>query len=324
MTARYAAWRQPATSILQARSGPAPLSQHSGPSTHQEAPSSDEWRSATARRKPHSRLPSPPPLQDSTGPINKPSTPPDYIVYISSTKRSSTSDLRKSLSSCIDPARDGIRIDKVLETSTGKLRLQLHSSLDYNRLITHPKLRASTLRLEPRTLNPRAILYNVPLTMSPPQLVDALWDQNQGLAQFISRHDLDSGILHSYLQKRRRVDAVDWIIEVTSTLRHALRFFDYLYLGWQRSKILDLIYIPRCFNCFSHGHVAKHCPTQYPFCGHCAFQDHPTETCPNRHLPQRCPPCFARDLPTTHDKDSADCPCYQEAFDGVLRRTNFG
>ena len=81
----------------------------------------------------------------------------------------------------VNPARDGIRVRNMRQTTGGNVVLEVQTAGDLEKLKTHQGLKASGLQLAPPTLkSPRVIIYDVLKDISAADLTEAVWKQNPG------------------------------------------------------------------------------------------------------------------------------------------------
>lgn len=74
---------------------------------------------------------------------------------------------RTKLMESVNPARDGIRVRNMRQTTGGKVVLEVQTAGDLEKLKTHQGLKASGLQLAPPTFkSPRVIIYDVPKDIS--------------------------------------------------------------------------------------------------------------------------------------------------------------
>lgn len=87
-----------------------------------------------------------------------------------------------------------------------------------------------------------------------------------------------------------------------------------LYLGWNVCRVVDNIYIRRCYKCLGFNHNGAECRNK-AVCGNCGSEDHQKKDCTSTDI--RCANCakantrLRMQLSTDHNIWSSECPVYK-------------
>lgn len=268
----------------------------------------------------------PPPIV-SAAPIPRKKPATKFTVFVSATpgeqqeEAPTASVVRQKLMAAVNPARDGIRVRNMRQTTGGAVIVEVQSAEDLVKLTTHKGLQGKGLSVDPPTLKmPRLIVYDVPSDISAEDFTEAVWLQNPGVrdipwndfqATFVPRRQLAKG-----------QNTCHWIVSVSALVRKRLRANQRIFALWSRCRVLDYVVATRCYRCQDYGHEAKHCSHTSDTCGHCVGQ-HLTKMCHRKDKSPTCAPCSRRKRPAGHDTMSKDRPTYKWAIRQELQKTSY-
>lgn len=87
-----------------------------------------------------------------------------------------------------------------------------------------------------------------------------------------------------------------------------------LHLGWSSCKVVDNIYVRRCYNCYGFNHNASECRNK-TVCSQCSSDNHLSKDC--KSVEKKCINCVSTNkslnmrLESDHEAWSNECPVYK-------------
>jgi hypothetical protein len=122
-----------------------------------------------------------------------------------------------------------------------------------------------------KTKNPRVKIIGVYDSASKEALISSIRSQNS----FISEEDTIEVIKID--KSRRHENSYNIVIELDPRTYGKVMEQSRLNIGWNRCRVIDHIYVLRCFKCEQYGHLARDCKNELA-CRICA-QAHETKDC---------------------------------------------
>lgn len=237
-------------------------------------------------------------------------------------------DTKNAILGRIQPPGLRLQISRIVRANNNSVIIESQNS-NVNQLVDSPLLSKVGLKCQKLdNFKPRMKIYDVPKSLTPEQVKDALVSQN------LDSHlvdDMDITMVTSLEPKRNlfkprsdRLSSVNWVIEVTPSIRKIL-LQDKVYIGWNRCRIIDHLRITRCFNCQKYGHNAKVCKSETA-CGKCA-KHHSTRDCPDDKTKLRqCANCIRSKLSgnnIAHTTYDSKCPSYIRQVTELTAKTTY-
>lgn len=156
----------------------------------------------------------------------------------------------------------------------------------------------------PTVKNPRLRITNINTAIPDDSIIDELKKYNDIIAN-------DELKLVTIIPRKFR-DSVsnDIIVEVKSDTYKKLLHAGALNLPWRECKVLQHLYIKRCFKCCGFSHTAQQCKQNNQYCSKCAG-NHKFDSCRSRRM--CCINCkvanekYGLNLNTEHHAWSKDC-----------------
>lgn len=156
----------------------------------------------------------------------------------------------------------------------------------------------------PAVKNPRLRITNIATDIANDAIIDELKKNNEMIVN-------DEMKLVTVIPRKFRGSVTnDVIVEVQSAVYKKLLNAGVLYLPWRECKVLQHLYIKRCFKCCGFSHTAQQCHQNSQFCSKCAGT-HKFDSCKSKKL--CCINCkvanekFGLNLNAEHHAWSKDC-----------------
>lgn len=121
----------------------------------------------------------------------------------------------------------------------------------------------------------------------------------------------------------RNQNRLNAILQVTGETHKKLMNENRLLCGWDNCKVVDNVYIMRCYKCLGFSHKATECKNQHSSCSRCSSEHLVKEQCEAKV--ESCANClrtnrFLRlNLDVNHNVWSNQCPVYQRKLE-ISRR----
>lgn len=119
-------------------------------------------------------------------------------------------------------------------------------------------------------------------------------------------------------QKGNKIDAFNAVLQVTGETHKKLMKDNKLRCGWNICKVVDNVYIMRCYKCLGFSHKASECKNKSS-CHRCSSENHKKEECTAEM--EKCVNCIRTNqalhlnLDTNHNVWSNKCPVYQKKLE---------
>lgn len=229
----------------------------------------------------------------------------------------------------INPTKEKMQIKGVRKLKEGGIIVETSTEADLQMILNSKVLQENGYKTERAgTMNPRVVVYYVPLELSPQEIVEATWAQNKNMLSEYEKDDFENEFKLLFKVGQRREEFINWIAEVFPKLRTVLRNTDLkrLFIGWGDCKVEDFISVTKYFKCQLYGHVQKFCPEEERICGYCSKIGHKVVECPEKlsKKPPACPACKKGKKRSDYVSNAKNCPAYKTALDRKLSRTNYG
>lgn len=237
----------------------------------------------------------------------------------STKKFKSSQETKDAVCRLLKPANYALKINKILMVRNNGVRI-VASYPDIGKIKADTKLAKARLKvLEDVKLNPRLIVYGVPLNLSHAAIRNEIVAQN-----FEREDDADLKVVYIYPPKQDR-STTNCIIEV-SPVRKRLQAYKRIYIGFSACGFADYVRIIQCYKCLSFGHYAADCNSE-PLCGHCSGK-HELRACKNKKSVSKCANCV-RDQSSVRDVDHSaldikKCPVLIRRIKNKIFNINYG
>lgn len=202
----------------------------------------------------------------------------------------------------------------LLNTATAGEQEKLLNAPCFNNSSTL-KARLPTKRL------PRLIFFNVPRDLTD---VEFLRIALIGVPNIQDIEEAIASCKLSHLAGARTGTTCHRVYEMPATLRKLLVEQEKVFVNWTVCRVRDFIGLTVCTKCQMIGHSYKYC-RDTPRCGHCAEENHISESCPNAAVKPVCATCTRFGKPATHSTGDRDnCPAYKAALKKDLATIDYG
>ena len=195
--------------------------------------------------------------------------------------------------------------------------IETASDRDRKRLTGSSTFQVGLRAAEPKRIDPRVVIYDVPYTLTDDVLMCSLHGKNlRGAGGSIDEFKRRAHVVRRWGKDGARVSNV--IVQLPLACRDQLLSDGRVYVDWCSFKVSAYERIPQCFACLGYGHDAKDCRSQ-PLCFRCARPGHVAATC---KAPEHCGNCHARKLSSAHSAASRGCPEYARRIQTLRNRIN--
>lgn len=243
---------------------------------------------------------------------------PTVVHVVPKDKTQKRETTKTSVKSAINPA--DFTIQGIKNAANGGLIIECCNEESCDKLLT-----AASERLgekyqvqKPQKRQPRIKILKV----NDPEL-----DDNKFLEELIERNPiLGMNQTNIELIKREEVKIKDKVVgncfnivlQVDGETYNKVMENGKLFCGWDRCKVVDNIYIRRCYNCYGFNHNAAVCRNK-AVCGSCGSNEHQRKDCKANE--EKCSNCcaandkFKMHLTTNHNVWSKECKVYQRKME---------
>lgn len=230
--------------------------------------------------------------------------------------------VKERLIESMDPVKDGFQV-VALRKRGNKVELRT-ATAEGARKIIECKDRLDGAGLTVKELgrrDPRLILYDVPRTLSGPEALKAVCQQNfRGEAAFEGEW---AKLVHYAGPRKDEGPKRHIVFSVKPSLRSAILRKAYLAVGWDHCRVDDYIGVSRCGRCLVYGHSAAKCKKQV-VCAHCSAEGHQKDQCPSLSKPAVCAACRSLGKDDhNHSVRSGECPVYRLWYRRQVEMTNY-
>ena len=219
-----------------------------------------------------------------------------------------------------NPSKEKVQITNLRKTKVG-LIIEAESEGDLDKIRNNKDLNEQFHIEKPSKSRPRIMIYDVPSDMTDQQVIQAVFEQNEGLID--SAKNLAMHFEPKFKTGKRQKETTTWVVEVSPEIRVSLLERRKIFIGWQSCKIHDYITVTKCYKCQGFGHIAKHCRNEQ-VCSHCTQTGHNRSDGPNKDKPKTCANCLRSKREHTHDTMDRKCPLYKQALDRLIKSTDYG
>lgn len=219
------------------------------------------------------------------------------------------------------PSDCALRVNRITPARGNGVRIEARSP-DIAKIKAHPAIAKAGLQvLEQVKLNPRLIVYGIPIKMTADEIRDELVAQN--LTNEYSAH---VKVVYTYPVRPKR-STTNCVLEVSPQVRKMLLNGSRIYLRYSACRFADHIWIRQCFKCLTFGHLAKDC-TQPSRCAHCS-EGHESKKCDRRDQLPKCANCARNpaslNVDVSHSaSDTNKCPILLRKIRDKLVNINYG
>jgi hypothetical protein len=220
-------------------------------------------------------------------------------------------DTKSSIKDAIDPGKFGVK--SMLNASKGAVVVTCDDDESCEKLLTEAfkKLGGNYNVQKPRKLLPRIKMLRV----NDPD------DDNEVLIKELKRrnpiieHDLIEIIKREQVKRNGHnvKGCFNIVLQMEGFAFNKVMDAGRLLLGWNSCKVVDNIYIRRCFKCLGYNHNSAECRNK-GVCGQCGSEDHEKKDCTSQEI--KCGNCLKTNarlkmhLNTDHNIWSTECPVY--------------
>ncbi|XP_020294518.1 uncharacterized protein LOC109860075 [Pseudomyrmex gracilis] len=227
---------------------------------------------------------------------------------------------REALCKALKPSDCALKINKVTFARNNGIKIDAVSP-DIDLIKMHPGLVKAGLKvIENVKLNPRLIMYNVPVEMTAEEIVEEIIAQN--LADI---NKIDIKVVYTYPAKPDN-RTTSCVLEVSPLIRNILLKRGRIYLRYSACKFTDYVRVLQCYNCMTFGHLAKFCKSK-PTCGLCS-NEHLTKDCGRKDM-LKCGNCMRNKSFSSGDLchsafDTKKCPILNRKITDKISYINYG
>ena len=202
------------------------------------------------------------------------------------------------------PNDANVRVKSVTPLKSGGIIIQTRSDRDRKLLSQCGQFSQVGLKVsEPKRLNPRMVIYNLPNGISNEKLMEDIYAKN--LAHIIpTKEEFLRSVFVIRRTSKKDSTLSNIIIEVPLKCRDRLLLEGRIFSGWCSYRISNRENIPRCFKCLGYGHQMRDC-SKDPLCYKCSSPGHMAANC---SAAPRCINCVLRKHPSEHAPTSETCP----------------
>lgn len=143
----------------------------------------------------------------------------------------------------------------------------------------------------------------------------------------ISEDDFEVVRREQVLCKGKEIpDCFNFVLQVSGGTFNKIMTTQKLKFGWSICKVVDNIYIRRCYNCYGFNHNASECRNR-PVCSRCGSEHHKLREC-NQNT-ESCINCLCANdklkskLEVHHNVWSNECSVYQHKLQISKRSINY-
>ena len=158
---------------------------------------------------------------------------------------------------------------------------------------------------EPKRLDPRVLVFDVPCRVTDETLLRSVYEKN--VSELMSADALTKRTRVGRRFGKEGADVSNVIVELPLVCPEKLLRDGRVYADWCSYKLCPYEKVPRCFKCMGYGHRLNKCKSER-LCWRCAKSGHATASC---RAPEDCVNCRVRKLPSGHSAMSPACPEYE-------------
>ncbi|XP_053997451.1 uncharacterized protein LOC128886530 [Hylaeus anthracinus] len=251
--------------------------------------------------------------------------PPRNVITIypaENNKAENSEETKMKLMANLLPAKEKLKIRSIRKISNNGVLIETETKDDLDRVLHNNKLSAIGLTAGlPTKKRPKMIIYDVPKHLSEKEITTAIKHQN---LEHISKNSYIDEFKLLFKTGDRNKETVNWVIEVSPTIRNILKERNKIFIDWSACYIRDYIAISRCYKCQNFGHIALHCKATVSTCGHCAQDGHSYKNCPKKESNPSCINCKRANRPHDHSNRTQTCPAYKHAIETHIAKINYG
>lgn len=170
--------------------------------------------------------------------------------------------------------------------------------------MVHDKLGNNYDVILPEIKHPRLRITNINVELSNDDLIEELKKHNPNI------ENLDMKLITTIPRKFRSHIYKVAVVELKSDEYEKLIQIETLMLPWRECKVIEHVYIKRCFKCCGFSHISKDCKAKHQVCSKCGGA-HKFTDCKSQKL--CCLNCkeandkFKTNLDTKHHAWSKEC-----------------
>lgn len=251
--------------------------------------------------------------------------PPRNVVTVfpvEGTSIANSDQTKERVMGSIKPVTEKLKIRNLRKIRNNGVLIETETREDLELILKSKKLEEAGLKAGlPNKMLPRLIIYDVPRDLSEDSLVEAMHMQN---ADFMNKLQFNKEFKLVFKTGNKKKDVVNWVAEVSPSLRKLLVSKNRVFVGWRSCNIQDFINLTRCYRCQSFGHIAKYCKASSDTCGHCGEDGHNFENCPNKNKRETCVHCKRIKKSDEHSSRAKNCPVYMMALEQYINKINYG
>jgi hypothetical protein len=233
----------------------------------------------------------------------------------------------------VNPRKLKCGINKMTKLSNNTLRLEFDSEKERDVIIAAVNKTKDLTSEVSRKKRPLLIIKGVHKNVKEGELIEAIVQQNENVANVIKGDKVDDHIKVRFKRRNRNIRLDNYVIEVSPGVRHSLIDLGRVNVEYQRVHVSEFSSFVQCYKCFGFGHTTKHCSLDenQNFCGHCAG-DHKTSDCTSTSDKSKikCVNCsksnvkFGNQEPTSHVSTSKSCPHVIKMQQRAIDMTDYG
>lgn len=170
----------------------------------------------------------------------------------------------------------------------------------------------------PVPIKPRLKILNVSDEMMNDEIIENLKAQNE----LLEKAEISVKTVYNKKVRDKNSKLFDVVIETSQETSELLLLMKAVNLGWSKCKVVENIYIKRCFKCCGFNHVAKDCKNNLA-CSKCGG-NHQREKCKSKNT--KCVNCsvmcqkFNLRLNNNHEAYDKECEIYKRKLKNLKEK----
>lgn len=229
-----------------------------------------------------------------------------------------TAEVQAAIKKRIDPQELGLSDPEMRE---GKRGMVVSTSSKEglknleNLMENDPELRARMKTQRPKSKKPELKIIGIDEELTSEEIIRKLISQNR-----LTCTEEDIKIVTTWQGKEGKTV----IVSLEYRAWRQLQGKEQLNIGWNRCRVFDNTYVPRCTFCAKYGHTQKWCRSQTPRCTECSGRHHYKECRIEDYLCSACKQDGWEPEMVSHSMMSRACPTYkarrEQELDRILRQ----
>lgn len=180
---------------------------------------------------------------------------------------------------------------------------------------------------KPKNLLPRVKLLRAEIyDTEDDEFLKSLGKLNKELGLNIDNAEVVKREEVKFFKGRKLRDRFNVVLQVSAELYDKMMKQEVLSYGWGYSRVVDNVYIRRCYNCYGFNHIAAECKNK-PICSKCGSEEHVKKDCKVKR--EKCHNCVVandklrKGLDVNHSVWSLECEVYKRKLEVSKRAINY-